>query len=341
MSQGATRRLVIALCAFGVLAAPGGGGAEPLSDVFDQVQRSVVVIRSLERDVAQGGDGATAVVSQGSGVLVSADGLVMTAAHLVHAASAVEVQFLTDGAVPARIVASEPAADVSLLKVDRVPAGAGVAVLADSDRTRVGEQVFVVGAPYGLSLTLSVGHLSGRLKPGHVSGLFELAEFLQTDAAINQGNSGGPLFNAAGEVLGIVSHLITKSGGFEGLGFVVASNTARRLLLEQPVPWLGIDAVLLEGAMARLFNLPVSGLLIQRVAEYSPAEKMGLRGGVTRAVIGERTLILGGDVILAVEGVPVDEFIRRQAISALKSGSRITLIRMRAGRTERISVELP
>jgi serine protease Do len=341
MSQRATLRLVIGLCAFGMLAAPGGVAAETLSDVFDRVHRSVVIIRTLERDIRQDGDGATVVVSQGSGVLVSAGGLVMTAAHLVHAASVVEVEFLTGGPVPARIVASEPAADVSLLKVDRVPGGAVVAVLADSDRTRIGEPVFVVGAPYGLSFTLTVGHLSGRLKPGHVSGLFELAEFLQTDAAINQGNSGGPLFNGAGEVLGIVSHLITKSGGFEGLGFVVASNTARRLLLEQPVPWFGIDAVLLEGNLARVFNLPASGLLIQRVAEDSPAERMGLRGGVTRATIGDRVLIVGGDVILAVQGVPIDDFIRRHGISALKSGSRIMLTRMRAGRIETISVKLP
>ncbi|HET7379500.1 MAG TPA: trypsin-like peptidase domain-containing protein [Gaiellales bacterium] len=339
MSQGARIGLAIALCTLGMLAAPGDIAAQTLSDVFDRVHLSVVVIRTLERDI--GDDGATLVVSQGSGVLVSAGGLVMTAAHLVQAASVVEVQFLSGGSVPARIVASEPGADVSLLKVDRVPDGAGVAVLADSDRARIGEQVFVVGAPYGLSATLTVGHLSGRLKPGPVSGLFEVAEFLQTDAAINQGNSGGPLFNAAGEVLGIVSHLITKSGGFEGLGFVVASNTARRLLLEQPVPWFGIDAVLLEGTMARLMNLPASGLLIQRVAADSPAEKMGLRGGVTRGVIGDRTLILGGDVILAVQGVAVDEFLRRRAISALKSGSPITLTRMRAGRTETISVEVP
>jgi S1-C subfamily serine protease len=230
---------------------------------------------------------------------------------------------------------------VSLLKIERVPEGAVVAVLADSDRSRTGEQVFVVGAPYGLTPTLTVGHLSGRLKPGRVSGDFELAEFLQTDAAINQGNSGGPLFNRAGEVLGIVSHVISRSGGFEGLGFVVASNTARRLLLEQPVPWFGIDAILLEGDMLRVFNVPAPGILIQRVTEDSPAARVGLRGGFTRAVVGGRTLIVGGDVILEVQGVPVHEFIRQQAVTALKSGTRFTFTRMRAGRIETVSAELP
>lgn len=337
----ATLGRLIALLTLGMLVAPASVAAEALSDVFDRVSPSVVVVRTLERVIAEDGDRFTSVASFGSGVLVSADGLVMTAAHLVHAASLVEVEFSPGGAVPARIVASEPSADVSLLKIDRVPHGAIAAVLADSDRTRIGEQVFVVGAPYGLSRTLTVGHLSGRLKPGHVSGGFALAEFLQTDAAINQGNSGGPLFNTAGQVLGIVSHLISKSGGFEGLGFVVASNTARRLLLEQPVPWSGIDAVLLEGDMLRVFNLSAPGLLVQRVADDSPAEKIGLRGGVTRAVIGNRTLIVGGDVILDIQGVPIHDFIRRDGMAALKSGDRFTFTRMRAGRIEKVSAELP
>jgi S1-C subfamily serine protease len=332
---------VFALCALATPAAPAGAAAETLSDVFERVHRSVVVIRALERDIPEGGDGLGHVATVGSGILVSADGLVVTAAHLVHAASVIEVQFATGEAVPALIVASEPSADVSLLKVERVPDGAVVAVLGDSDRARIGDPVFVIGAPYGLTRTLSVGHLSGRLKPGQVSSGFELAEFLQTDAAINQGNSGGPLFSAAGEILGIVSHLISRSGGFEGLGFVVASNTARRLLLEYPVPWSGMDAILLEGDMQRVFNLPGPGLLIQRVVEGSPAEKVGLRGGFTRAVIGSRILIVGGDVILEVQGIPVDEFVRRHALAALKRGDRVTLTRLRAGRMEKVSAQLP
>jgi serine protease Do len=334
-------RRAIAVCAVGMLAAPIGVDAETLSDVFDRVHRSVVIVRSSERDVPDDGAGFTGVTSLGSGVVVSADGLVMTAAHLVQAASLVQVQFSTGGPIRARIVASEPSADVSLLKVERVPDGAVAAVLGDSDRTRIGEQVFVVGAPYGLTATLTVGHLSGRLKPGQVAGGFELAEFLQTDAAINHGNSGGPLFNSAGEVLGIVSHFISQSGGFEGLGFVVASNTARRLLLEQPVPWFGIDSILLDGDMLPVFNLPAPGLLIQRVAEDSPAEKIGLRGGFTRAVIGARTLIVGGDVLLQVDGVPINDFIRRHGVAELKSGNRIRLTRMRAGRVETVDAEVP
>ncbi len=111
---------VIALWAFGTLAAAPGVAAETLSDVFDRVYRSVVVIRALERDIPEDREGSTSIASFGSGVVVSADGLIMTAAHLVQAASVVRVKFATGSSVPARIVASEPSADVSLLKVERV-----------------------------------------------------------------------------------------------------------------------------------------------------------------------------------------------------------------------------
>ena len=97
----------------------------------------------------------------------------------------------------------------------------------------VGDKVFVVGTPYGLGHTLTAGHISARHKLNRISAEFELSELFQTDAAINQGNSGGPLFNMAGEVIGIASRILTRSGGSEGLGFAIASNTANRLLLEQ------------------------------------------------------------------------------------------------------------
>src|SRR5262249_56447683 len=113
---------------------------------------------------------------------------------------------------------------------------------------QIGEQVFIIGAPYGIGHTLSAGHISGRHEPDTVYHGLAKAEFLQTDAAINQGNSGGPMFNMQGQVIGIVSHIISKSGGFEGLGFVVSSNMARRVLLEAPSFLTGISAVLFTGS---------------------------------------------------------------------------------------------
>ena len=113
------------------------------------------------------------------------------------------------------------------------------------------------------------------------------------------------MFNLAGEVIGIVSHIVSKSGGSEGLGFVVTSNMARRLLFDEPSVWNGLEGYLLAGDVARAFNIPPrrTGLLVQRVAENSPAEQLGLRGGSLPARIGDEYLLLGGDVILAVDGI--------------------------------------
>ena len=131
-----------------------------------------------------------------------------------------------------------------------MPAGAKVARLGDSDRVLVGDQVVVVGAPYGLSYSLSIGWISARWQPNTVYRAIPLAEFFQTNATINTGNSGGPMFTTSGEVIGIVSHIISKSGGSEGLGFVVTLRTARELLLEKKSVWGGIDGMMLTGDLA-------------------------------------------------------------------------------------------
>ena len=203
--------------------------AQDLPQLFQRVSKSVVIVRAKGRDlVMQGGTSTPVKFNEvGSGVLVSTDGKVLTAAHVVQIADEVTVEILGGETVTARVVGSKVKADLALLQLSRVPAGIHPARLGDSARVQVGEQVFIVGAPYGIAHTLTVGHVSGRHKPNTVYAEIPLAEFLQTDAAINQGNSGGPMFNMRGEVIGIVSHIISKSGGYEGLGFVVSSNMAR------------------------------------------------------------------------------------------------------------------
>src|SRR5262249_57888339 len=120
----------------------------------------------------------------------------------------------------------------SLIPVSAGPPEAPVAKLADSDPVRVGDAVFIVGAPYGLAHSLSAGIISARWEPDTVTRDFPLAEFFQTDAVINTGNSGGPMFSRAGDLIGIVSHNITKSGGSEGLGFLVTAQTVKKLLID-------------------------------------------------------------------------------------------------------------
>ena len=336
---------ILLLTFVGIAGATAPAPAQDLSQIFKAVNSSVVIVRTSEREVSV--EGQLAKVGEvGSGVLISSDGKVMTAAHVVHLADRIVVDFLGGERVDAHIVASDADADVSLLQLDKVPDGALVAMLGDSDQVQIGEAVFIIGAPYGIGHTLSAGHISGRHEPDTVYHGLAKAEFLQTDAAINQGNSGGPMFDMQGRVVGIVSHIISKSGGFEGLGFVVSSNMARHMLLEAPSFWTGISALLLTGNLSRMLNLPQpSGLLVQRVADGSAAAVIGIRGGTTKATIGGTEMILGGDIILESVGIPmVDEASRqkiRDALGQLKSGDPIKVKVLREGRAVELYGRMP
>ena len=314
---------------------------ETLSQTFKRVDGSVVVVLTRERDVAPLPQGTpVSVAGLGSGVLIDADGKILTAAHVVQTADAIAVEFANGDRIKAAVISSEPAADVALLQLERPPGRrATVAELGDSDAVEVGDQVFVVGAPRGITHTLTVGHISARRKPNSTFGGLSLAEFFQTDAAINQGNSGGPMFNLKGQVIGIVSHIITQSGGSEGLGFAVTSNMARQLTLEEKSMWNGLEGYLLQGEMAQVFNLPPPGvgLLVQRVAEGSPAARIGLKPGTLRATIGDEDLIVGGDVILSVQGIslgtPGNYDTIRRVMSESRPGDKVTVTVLRKGET--------
>lgn len=339
------RAFVATLMATAIVAPPGPAESQDLAALFRQVSPSVVVIRAKGHEVTAAGRGD--VAETGSGVLVSPEGRVMTAAHVVHAMDEVSVEFLGGETVAARVVASEPAADLALLQLERVPPGVRVATLADSGTVEVGQQVIVVGAPYGLSHSMSVGWISARWAPGTVYRKMPLAEFFQTDATINTGNSGGPMFNMLGEVIGLVSHNISRSGGSEGLGFVVTVNTARQLLLEKRSFWAGLEGQILSNRLADLLNLPpnATGYLVTSVAEGSPADLAGLRGGTTLATIDGQEIVLGGDVIMTVQGIhagsAADMARIRDLLAALPPGAAITVTVLRAGRMLEVTAPVP
>jgi serine protease Do len=199
--------------------------AQNLDEIFRRVSPSVVVVRTRGRDVGAGG--VTRFTQTGSGVLISSDGRVVTAAHVVNGMDEITVEGIGGEVVRATLLSANAAADVSLLQLERVTAAMRPARVGDSDTVQVGQQAMIVGAPYGLAYPMSVGWISARWPPNTIFPDMPLAEFLQTTATINTGNSGGPVFNMAGEVIAIVSQNISKSGGSEGLGFVVTINSAQ------------------------------------------------------------------------------------------------------------------
>jgi S1-C subfamily serine protease len=174
-----------------------------------------------------------------------------------------------------------------------------------------------------------------------------LAEFFQTDAVINTGNSGGPMFSLKGEVIGLVSHNISKSGGSEGLGFVVTINTAKQLLLEQRSFWSGLEGQLLTDELADLLNLPprALGYIVKTVAKGSPADALGIKGGTTTASIAGQELVVGGDIILSVEGIPVGNTDAlkqiRQRLNALSPGSPFKVSVLRKGQVLELTGKIP
>ena len=333
----------VVLTALVVMSIPIGVGAQTLGEVFRKVTPSVVVIRATGREVSAGGQKQFA--ETGSGVLISTDGKVMTAAHVVHTMDAITVE-LGGESVAAKVIASEPAADLSLLQVERVPAAARVAKMANSDTMQVGDAVIIVGAPYGLSYSLSTGIISARWAPNTVYRTMPLAEFFQTTATINTGNSGGPMFNMAGDVIGIVSHNISKSGGSEGLGFVVTLNTARQLLLEKKSFWSGLEGQFLPDNVADLLNLPANatGYIVKNVAKGSPGEDVGLRGGTRVVVIDGQEFALGGDIVLEALGHPMKPANTgkiREELSKLHSGDSFQVTVLRAGRIMQLTGKVP
>ena len=282
--------------------------AQQLRDAFRHVNDSVVIVRTKQVEVATSPDEAMSIVDGlGSGVLISNDGKVLTAAHVVQTADLASVEFSNGQQISARVIGSDVQSDVALLQLKEVPKGVTPATLGDSDKVEVGDQIFVIGAPYGISQTLSVGHLSGRHRLS-VTNQSTSLEFLQTDAAINSGNSGGPMFDMQGNVIGIVSSIMSHTGGSEGLAFATAANTAKQLLLQRKPFWSGIDGLVVTGAMAKALNLPQpAGVLVQRIGDGSIGSQLGMNPGTLRAKIQGLDILLGGDVILTVNNIVITD----------------------------------
>lgn len=284
--------------------------AQDFADLVAEVNKSVVTVYVLEQKNTGQGDPFKLASHEGlgSGVLVGEKSeWILTAAHVVANASKIMVEFQDGRQVTAQTKRISHTADVALIQLDRPRTDIPSAKIGDSDSVRIGEDIFIIGAPLGLTHSVSKGIISGKHSEKQITRDFKQMEYLQTDAAINQGNSGGPMFNMNGEVVGIVSSILSFSGGFEGLGFAATSNIAKDMLLQRGSVWLGIDALPLNLELCRAFNVPQEGaLLVQSVAENSAGFFMGMKGGYVKLVLGETEFLAGGDIILEFDDIVLD-----------------------------------
>jgi len=264
--------------------------------LYEQVSDSVVTVKT--QTIKLEDSGITATPGTGSGILLEPT-LVLTAAHVVKQADLISVHFKDGVDIMGKVVATVEQSDTGLIRLAEPHPTAKPVTLGDSDRVKTGSSVFIIGAPYGIEQTLSVGIVSGRMSRGIMEDGTNL-EFLQTDTAINPGNSGGPMFNAEGEVVGIVSFIMSTGGGFDGVGFASAINSAHHTVTQSSGFIAGFDGIALTEQVQHALGIGSNALLVQHVVEGSLADKFGLRAGSIPAKIADVSLMLGGDIIVDV-----------------------------------------
>jgi serine protease Do len=269
--------------------------------------------------------------SLGSGVIISPDGYILTANHVVEGADEIKVH-LSDNKKEclARVIGTDPPTDVAVLKIDAKDLPA--ITLADSDQLEVGDVVLAIGDPFGLDHTVTMGIISALGRKG-LPGFNQYQDFIQTDAAINPGNSGGALVDAEGRLVGINTAIISRTGGNQGIGFAVPVNMARRVV-ERLISggkvvrgYLGISLQDIDAGLAKSFNLPSqNGALVNNVSTNTPAEKAGIKAG---------------DVIIEFNGKPItDRSSLQLAVSECLPGSPATVKLFRDGHEKLITVTL-
>jgi S1-C subfamily serine protease len=291
---------------------------------------------------------AVPVEGAGSGFVIDPRGYVLTNNHVIEDSESIQVTLGDRSRYTARLVGADPRNDIALLKIDPKNKAITALPLGDSANLQVGQSVLAIGNPFGFSGTLTKGVISALGRTVQTSETSAIDQAIQTDAAINRGNSGGPLLNSRGEVIGINSAIYTPSGTTAGIGFAIPINMAKRiaqdLITEGRVrqAYLGISEIALWPELSEALKLPVQqGLLIERVVPRSPAAQAGLRGGDRVALAGLQRLIIGGDIVVAIDGREVESTLDLNVIlNQKRPGDMIRLSVYRANQKKDLSVTL-
>ena len=326
---------------------PASAGKK-ISDIYEAAKHGVVQVTSTSV-VSNNFFGAQEQQAQGSGFVIDKDGHVVTNYHVVEGAKKVQVSFSDNEQMDATVVGTDPSTDIAVLKIQGVLARSLTPLaLGNSSTVQVGDAVVAIGNPFGLERTVTAGIVSALQRRIQAPNGFQIDEVIQTDAAINHGNSGGPLLNANGDVIGVNAQIESESGGNVGIGFAIPIDTVKdvagQLIKEGKVEhaYLGIEMATINSDLADNFRVPVEkGVLVQRVRDGSPAEDAGLKGGTTQVVLAGTTYWLGGDVITKVDGRTVETSDQLASVVTSKQpGDSLELEVHRGQETLNVTVEL-
>jgi S1-C subfamily serine protease len=276
----------------------GQTGVIPWSTIYDQLNDSVVLIQTD--------------LGLGSGFVYDLKGHIITNHHVIDGAEVIQVTFLDGNVSSASVVGMDVYSDIAVIKVNSEVTTLRPVILGSSSELNVGEPVAALGNPFGLSDTLTVGVVSSLERTLNAFGGYVIIDIIQIDAAVNPGNSGGPLVNLKGQVMGVNTAIQSETGTFTGIGFAIPSDTIKREiddLIETggyKHPWLGVSALEVNIAIADAVGLEKpQGIIVMNVTSGSPADLAGLRGVTETVIVDDQEVPVGGDVITEVNGVHV------------------------------------
>ena len=291
--------------------------------------------------------------ASGSGFVIDRSGHIVTNAHVVDGAESVEVSFEGKETFKADIVGVDASTDIAVLSVDardsKLKKALSPVSFGASTAIRVGDPVVAIGNPFNLDRTLTTGVVSALQRELRAPNGFAIEDVIQTDAAVNPGNSGGPLLNMRGEVIGVNSQIQTGGGqGNDGIAFAVPSNTVKRIVTDLidtgkvEHAWLGVSGTDIDASIAELFNLPADrGVLIGEVADGSPADSAGIEGGKRRVVIDGQDYVLGGDVVVEFDGEKVTTMRGlADAVASKRVGDSVKIVWYHNGKKQTDTVKL-
>lgn len=330
-----------------------------LSNIYE---RSTPGIVNVEADLP-GGTPQNLNVSRGSGFVYDTSGHILTNTHVVQNSNTIRVTFNDGYVAEARLIGMDSYSDLAIIRVNTDNTRLQpLSLMANSDLVRVGQRAIAIGNPFGLSSSMTIGIVSGlgrnlrsaELLDENAPTGFQNPSIIQTDAPVNPGNSGGPLLNSQGEVMGVTTAIRSDSGIFQGVGFAVPANTVRRVVPDLindgrvSYAWMGIsvqpeDNGYNVAGLAEPLNLPVSqGILIRGITVGGPADEAGLGGGTRTIQVRGQTVCIGGDIIIAINGeyvASMDELVTYLIVNT-RPGDRVNLLIIREQETFAVSLVL-